>query len=224
MGNITIKENRSKKGNIYISDDSDGINIINSDVFLESDGDGDDLLADDGTYTHHPHLPIKQAVYNAGIPGNKILLEDFGGFSRVISGSLLFSGKGGTPLKKATSTSWILDKGNYIIDLNLFFHFNSAGDTVDPGSRIIIKMIDLDITDGPLPADSILTIPYQGTVLLGSRTWFEKVSIPIKNIGENNELKILMALQNVFIVDLYELLGSNSTQVRTTVKLTKVSE
>jgi hypothetical protein len=86
-------------------------------------------------------------------------------------------------------------------------------------------MLNLDITDGPQLPDYFLTIPYQGQLITGLTTWYEKFSVPIRNVGENNELRIEMSMENQVVLGaLYYLLGGNTPEIRTTVQLAKISE
>lgn len=227
MANITMKDNRSSKGNIVIADDDNGIDILDSGIGLITDGLGNEFLSNDGTYKQvtGSGAPEKQSSYLVSFNSADGYIQPLlAGSSFISSLSLLSSSPSGNPVISTPPSGWVLEPGDYLIDLNIFVVWDDLVGRLVNQDQIHIIVNGLDLSAPPSVSPVIITVPYQGEITNNIKL-FHRVTFPIPGIGASNSVSIEIYYSDVggFTADFYLLEAGDPGLIKSSVTFTKVN-
>lgn len=223
MGNITTKRNKSSKGNIFVSGDSNGIDIIDSTVFLENEGNGSDFLSNNGIYRTPPSFNFKEVTY--GIQSIALVNDNFHP-TYIAPGPLLFTSDSGSPINTTSGSGWVLDNGSYLININFHFELKIgiSGPYLINGDQFHIRFFGID---NPSPIDNFITVPFQGFEMPNTIHWFEKFSIITGNLDQIPGTLIHLTIVHTnlaFAKPGYGVIGTTLSAINSTITFTRIND
>lgn len=226
MANITMEKNRSSKGDIIIADDQEGINIKSSGVKLITDGAGNSFLSDDGTYKPltGPGTTEKQASYLLGFTSIDGYIRPLPlSPSHVFPLSLLFVSTEGNPVISTSATGWVLEAGDYTIDMSIMVIWDNAVATLVDQDQFHVLISGLDLSGPPTPDPVIITVPYQGQLTNDIRV-FHRITFPIPAIGASNNILIeIYYTSSGGPQDFYLLQANNPALIQSNITFTQIN-
>lgn len=246
-----MKENISKKGNVIVSGDNDGIDIEDSGIPLSSLGGGDVIgpnssvdnnvvlfngttgkLIKDSGLPLPTVFPLKTASYGIDF----ISSTGIGGYieniaspnpSHIHDFAFIFGSPYGNPVISTPTEGWVLESGNYFIILDIRIRWDdvAGGNHIIDGDQFEVSIINAN-PPGPPTMDSFRL--QNGLFNIG-------IAQPTINLNYYLILPVRVGNSNVFQVDIrwtsanpnsefYQLISSVPGITRSSITFIKLGE